>query len=152
MEKPPWWNTDCWATPPALVSTLEAEFGKFDLDPCCRAETAKASRFYTETDDGLKQPWFGKVFMNPPYSNPAPWVRKAVEVTQSGAADLVCALLPVCTETRWFHAFVQGIAEVRFIKGRIRFLGWEGVPSPSPRAPSMLAIYHTLADLRADAT
>jgi site-specific DNA-methyltransferase (adenine-specific) len=123
------------------MEPLEREFGKFDLDPCAMPQTAKAPSFYTKEQDGLKQAWKGKVFLNPPYSNPGPWLRKALEETSCGNASLVVALIPGCTDTRWFHSYVNGKAEIRFLKGRVRFLGWMGTPIPSPRRPSLLAIY-----------
>jgi hypothetical protein len=92
-------------------------------------------------DDGLSQPWFGNVFLNPPYSKPAPWLAKAIQETTAGTARLVVALLPVRTDTRWFHAFVKGHSQVRFIEGRIKWIGWEGTPIPSPKSPNMLALY-----------
>lgn len=140
-EKPEWWSSDHWSTPPAFVADLEHEFGSFHLDPCCRVETAKAPVFYTEKDDGLVHPWQGRVFLNPPYSKPAPWLKKAYEETTTGLADLVVALLPVRTDTRWFHTLVKDRAQLRFIQGRIKWIGWQGTPIPAPKDPSMLAIY-----------
>lgn len=140
--RPEWWNSDHWATPPQVVSILELEFGRFDLDPCCVPDTAKAPRFYTPADDGLRQPWFGRVFLNPPYSKPAPWLEKAIaETKREGGADLVIALLPASTDTRWFHRLVKERAEIRFIQGRVRFFGWQRTPITSPKAPSIFAIY-----------
>lgn len=140
-ERPDWWTSDHWETPAPVVEALEAEFGRFDLDPCCRQESAKAPRYYTPEADGLTNPWVGRVFLNPPYSKPAPWLEKAIAETSSGAAQLVIALLPASTDTRWFHDLVKGYAEVRFLKGRIKFLGWMRTPIGSPKTPSMLAIY-----------
>ena len=55
---------------------------------------------------------------------------------------LVVSLLPGATDTGWFHqAVVAGGAEIRFLRGRVRFLGWDRTPIPSPRRPSLLAIY-----------
>lgn len=139
--KPEWWNSDQWETPPELLKKLTAEFGAFDLDPCCRAETAKAPRFYTEVDNGLQREWIGKVFLNPPYSKPGPWLVKALRETQIGHAVLVVALLPVRTDTRWFHDLVWNRAEIRFIRGRVYWLGWERKSIGRPKDPSMLAIY-----------
>ena len=141
MEKPAWWTSDHWATPPALIQMLEAEFGIFDLDPCCREETAKAGRFYTEKDNGLIQPWTGRVFLNPPYSKPAPWLEKARDEVAVKRAGIVVALLPARTDTKWFHKLVLPYASLRFIKGRVHWLGWQGTPIPAPKDPSLLAIY-----------
>lgn len=141
VGRPEWWNSDHWATPPELVRELEAEFGKFDLDPCCLPDTAKAPAYFTPEDDGLQQTWYGRVFLNPPYSNPKVWVAKAIEETIACRADLVIALIPCSTDTRWFHTLVKGRAEIRFIRGRVKFLGWERTAIPSPKAPSLFAIY-----------
>jgi site-specific DNA-methyltransferase (adenine-specific) len=81
------------------------------------------------------------VFLNPPYSKPGPWLQKAIRETNAGSAELVIALLPVRTDTRWFHDYVLPIADLRFIKGRIKWIGWQGTPIPSPKEPNMLAIY-----------
>lgn len=139
--RPAWWTSDHWATPPLIVQNLESEFGRFDLDPCCRAESAKAPAFFTPEEDGLSQPWRGRVFLNPPYSKPAPWLEKAIRETTEGRARLVVALLPASTDTRWFHELVKDRAEVRFLQGRIKFYGWMGTPIGSPKQGSMLAIY-----------
>ena len=139
--RPAWWTSDHWATPPSLIRKLELEFGAFDLDPACHHETAKAPKFYTPADDGLSQPWFGRVFLNPPYSNVTPWLEKAIAETTARRASLVIALLPVCTDTDWFHDFVLDRAEIRFIKRRVRFYGWGATMVTAPKFPSMFAIY-----------
>lgn len=141
--KPAWWSSDHWSTPSSVIKQLTAEFGAFDLDPCCRIETAKAPKFFVEADDGLSRRWYGHVFLNPPYSKPGPWLEKAIRETKAGRAKIVVALLPVRTDTRWFHDFVNGIAEIRFIKGRIKWIGWQGTPIPQPKDPSMFAIYYS---------
>lgn len=120
---------------------LEQEFGAFDLDPCCRVETAKATQYYDQSHDGLRQPWFGKVFLNPPYSKPTPWLEKALKETVEKRVSLVVALLPVRTDTKWFHNLVLGRCELRFMKGRIKWIGWQGTPIPAPKDPSMFAVY-----------
>ena len=81
------------------------------------------------------------MFLNPPYSRPAPWLEKAIKATTEEAANLVVALLPVRTDTRWFHRLVKDKAELRFVQGRIKWIGWQGTPIPNPKDPSMLAIY-----------
>lgn len=135
----PEWSSDHWSTPPRLVSALELEFGEFDLDPCCTTLSAKAKRYYTPEDDGLALPWFGRVFLNPPYSEIAPWLRKALDELASGVV-LVTALLPACTDTRWFHDLVLPRAEIRFLHGRVEFIGPRDKIA-RPKTPSILAIY-----------
>lgn len=136
--RPAWWTSDEWETPPKFVAALAAEFGAFDLDPCARPETAKAKNFYTQADDGLVQPWFGHVFVNPPYSKPAPWIEKAIAETQRDATITVRLLLAAATEVGWFHDLVLPHGNVRFIRGRIKFFGWERTPIGSPTAGNIL--------------
>jgi phage N-6-adenine-methyltransferase len=136
-ERPTGWSSDKWATPWHVVRQLEREFGTFDLDPCCEEHTAKAATLYSE--GGLEKPWFGRVFLNPPYSNPRPWLERAIQAKGEGCT--VVALLPAATDTGWFHDCVAGHAEVRFLRGRIKWLGWEGTPIGSPKSPTIIAIY-----------
>lgn len=150
--KPDWWTSDEWATPPSFVAALEAEFGAFDLDPCAREESAKAPLYYTQEDDGLKQPWRGRVFVNPPYSKPEPWVKKAIDEYRTrrsvNPVEEVFLLLPAATDVGWFHDLILPYCNVRFIKGRLRFLGWQGTPIGSPTAGSILARVPKLKDRR----
>jgi phage N-6-adenine-methyltransferase len=137
---PAGWTTDDWATPPTFITALEREFGPFDLDPCATDQTASADRYYTIAEDGLQQPWEGQVFVNPPYSNPAPWIAKAITEVGAGRARRVLLLLPNATDTEWFHADVLRCCRVRFLRGRISFLGPEGRPVGSPRSGNLLAL------------
>ena len=66
LNKPVKSGNDEWATPQDVFNKLNAEFS-FDLDPCATAANAKCLRYFTEEDDGLVQPWTGRVFANPPY-------------------------------------------------------------------------------------
>ena len=67
-----------WRTPDMLLSRLYGVFGRFDLDPCSpvadrRGAPVKARVRYTREDDGLVLPWFGTVFVNPPYGRELPY-------------------------------------------------------------------------------
>ena len=110
-----------WATPPEVFDPLNAEFG-FTLDPCATPETAKCALFFTEADDGLARDWgTQRVFMNPPYGREIyAWTKKAREAADGGA--LVVGLLPASTDLKWWHDDIVGRAEVRYIRGRVRFL------------------------------
>lgn len=123
-------RTDQWATPLYLFAALDAEFG-LELDVCALPENAKCSGFYTPAEDGLAQTWRGVCWMNPPYGRTiGRWVRKAYESAREGAT-VVC-LLPARTCTAWWHDYVLPYAQVRFIRGRVRFGDAEhGAPFPS---------------------
>jgi phage N-6-adenine-methyltransferase len=134
------WTTDDWATPWPLVHQLEREFGLFELDPCATSRTAKAPRFYTREDDGLSLPWApARTFLNPPYSSVATWIRKAIDEAAAGA--LVVCLIPSRTDQDWFHDLVLERGEVRFLRGRQRFIGEDGTPIGRPVFASALVIY-----------
>ncbi len=134
---PAGWTTDDWATPQTFVDKLEAEFGPIDLDPCATDATAKAPLYYTKEENGLLQPWGGLVFVNPPYSNVKPWVEKAIVECQQGRACSLL-LLPNNTDTVWFHDFVLRWCNVRFLRGRIAFLGHDGQPVSGNRGGNIL--------------
>ena len=144
-SRPRWWTSDHWSTPVDVLAQLERDFGSFDLDPCATSQTAKAPQFFTRRENGLRQYWHGKVFLNPPYSDPQPWLEKAIEETRAGRAALVVALLPSDVSTGWFHELVKDRAEIRFWRGRIRFIGWKGTPIDRPRNGNIVAIYRAEA-------
>lgn len=115
-------NGRTWATPPEVFEPLDREF-RFTLDPCAEPSTAKCPRFFTEADDGLAQDWGReRVFLNPPYGREVyAWTKKAREAAERGA--LVVGLLPASTDLRWWHEDVLAAgAELRWIRGRVRFL------------------------------
>jgi phage N-6-adenine-methyltransferase len=110
-----------WATPPEIFEPLHREFD-FTIDVCATAQNAKVPRFYSEADDGLSMSWAGeRVFMNPPYGREIyAWTRKARDEAKRGA--LVVGLLPASCDLKWWHEDVVGHAEVRYLRGRVRFL------------------------------
>lgn len=120
-----------WETPPEVFEPLDAEF-HFTLDVCATAENAKCARYFTEEEDGLKQDWDGVCWMNPPYGREIlGWMKKAVEESRKGAT-VVC-LVPSRTDTRWWHEYAMQADEIRYVKGRIRFVGAKD-PAPFPSA------------------
>ena len=130
-------NTAEWATPAATFAELDAEF-HFDLDPCSTHDNAKCARHFTKEDDGLAQNWGGcRVFCNPPYGRAiGAWVRKAHDEAQK-PDTLVVMLIPARTDTAYFHDYIYGKAEIRFIRGRLHFNeSKSGAPFPS-----MIVIY-----------
>ena len=122
-------KTDLWETPQALFDELNAEFS-FTLDVCALPTNAKCADYYTPDMDGLQQPWQGRVWCNPPYGRQiGKWVEKAANAVES---DVVVMLLPARTDTKWFHEYIYNRAEIRFLKGRLKFGGGRsGAPFPS---------------------
>jgi site-specific DNA-methyltransferase (adenine-specific) len=131
-------KSELWATPQDFFDKLNEEFD-FTLDVCALPENAKCKDFYTPELDGLTQPWTGRVWCNPPYGRQiGEWVRRAFFASVSGA-EVVVMLLPARTDTRWFHEYIYGKAEIRFIKGRLKF---GGATNAAP-FPSMVVIFRS---------
>jgi phage N-6-adenine-methyltransferase len=124
-------KTDLWSTPQELFDRLNNEFG-FTLDVCALPENTKCATYFTPDRNGLAQDWRGVCWMNPPYGRGiGAWVQKAHFESMLGAT-VVC-LLPARTDTQWWHRYViPYAAEIRFIKGRIKFSGCpHNAPFPS---------------------
>lgn len=130
-------TTDVWLTPKPLVDAL----GRFDLDPCSPPPPVMpwrlADRCYTEEDDGLSQPWVGRVWMNPPYGSACKhWIERI-----ANHGDGV-ALIFARTETTWFHKHVWRRAQgILFMRGRIKFCRIDGTSAINAPAPSVLIAY-----------
>lgn len=88
-------SDDYW-TPKWVFDALGIEF---DLDVACPPDGpphTPAKAWYTQETDGLASPWWGCVWMNPPFSKPTPWVRKFIEHKNG-----VC-LVPM-SKSSWFQ-------------------------------------------------
>lgn len=129
-------NSDEWATPQDFYSKLDAEFG-FDLDVCATSANHKTDDYFTIEDDGLSKDWGGhKVWCNPPYSAVAKWAKKCYEEGCKPYTTVVM-LVPSRTDTRWFQDYCLHRAEIRFVRGRLRF----NDSSTNAPFPSMVVIF-----------
>lgn len=126
-----------WETPQDFFTQLDEEF-HFTLDPAASDENHKCHRYYTKERDGLKRDWQGEtVFCNPPYGREiGHWVKKG-HMEARDEKTTVVMLLPARTDTKWFHDHIYGKAEIRFIKGRLKFGNGKG----SAPFPSMVVIW-----------
>jgi len=112
-------NSDEWFTPQQFFDTVNQEFN-FTLDVAATTSNTKCKKFFTIVDNGLEQDWSNEVvWCNPPYSDIKLWVEKAYNESLKGTK--IVLLIPVRTDTRYFHSFIYGKAELRFIKGRLKF-------------------------------
>ena len=134
----------CWCTPQDFFDKLNEEFS-FVLDAAATAKSAKCSLFFTPKTNGLAQSWDcgGAVFCNPPYGREiGKWVKKAHEEAAIIKYPIVM-LLPARTDTSYFHDYIYGIAEIRFVRGRLKFADEDGgTLSNSAPFPSMVVIYN----------
>lgn len=118
-----------WQTPPEVFEPLDAEFG-FTVDAAASAENAMLARYWDVTSDGLAQPWEGeRVWCNPPYGREQ---RRWIEKAHRREAEVAVLLLPARPDTAAWQDWILPSAEVRFLRGRIRFVGAkDSAPFPS---------------------
>ena len=122
---------DDWETPPDFFERLNAEFG-FTIDVCASKDNAKCEAYYTIKDDALKQEWTGICWQNPPYGRGVlKWIQKAYLSAMAGA--IVVCLIPSRTDTVYWHSYVMRATEIRFVRGRLKFVGAK-YPAPFPSA------------------
>lgn len=96
-----------WSTPRALVRRIASTLGfeAFDLDPCATPQTAKAATWYSPVDNGLVQPWPGRVWCNPPFGtkNCFRWLTKGLDELDAGRCSLLVFLATPRTDQPWYH-------------------------------------------------
>lgn len=166
---------DVRESPKVLYNELNEEFS-FTLDAAATHQNALCSTYFTEQglffvrpwetttgyikksdDNGLTGRWFGRVFLNPPYSNVGDWVIKASMEAALGDVELIVMLIPANrTEQAWWHDYIEphrdtphGSLKTRFIRGRKHFTINGGQPilnkttgkRSSPDFPVMLLIW-----------
>ena len=129
-------QADDWKTPAAFYKKLNERFD-FDFDPC--------PLYHDITKwDGLKIEWGQRNFVNPPYSRKLKeqFIKKAYEESLKG--KLCVLLIPASTDTKIFHEYILGIADIEFIEGRLKFEGFNNAGEycnmPAQKG-SMLVIY-----------
>lgn len=114
---------DCWQTPRAIFDYYNERFN-FNMDVACSDENKLVSEdWLTEDDDALAYytDWNSRNFCNPPYSDIAPWVQKAI--TQSRIANrLTVMLIPADTSVKWFKLAYENCTECHLISGRVSFV------------------------------
>lgn len=113
-----------WTTPKSLYNKLDDEFG-FDDDPCP-----------LHGEGGLDREWGYTTFCNPPYGRAInAWIKKGYEESLLGKT--VVFLIPSRTDTKWWHEYIMKAAEIRFLKGRLKF----GDSKNSAPFPSAIVIF-----------
>ncbi|MCM6990584.1 phage N-6-adenine-methyltransferase [Enterobacter hormaechei] len=145
-SKTPLDQRDLWRTPPALFAALDAEFC-FQLDAAAAPHNALRRKFITAEQNTLETPWAdymsipGYVWLNPPYSDITPFVKKAAAESNNQIGTVM--LVPADTSVGWFKEAIQTASEVRFITaGRLAFINpVTGKPVSGNNKGSMLIIW-----------
>ena len=146
-SKTPLDQRDLWRTPPALFASLDAEFC-FQLDAAAAPHNALCRKFITAEQNTLETPWAdylsipGYVWLNPPYSDITPFVKKAAAESANQIGTVM--LVPADTSVGWFKEAIQTASEVRFITaGRLAFINpLTEKPVSGNNKGSMLIIWH----------
>lgn len=136
---------DEWYTPPEYIELVRKALGWIDLDPAsCEAANAVvgAKTFYSQEQDGLTLPWNGRVFLNPPYSQP-----KIQQFIERLTAELAAKRVPEAitlttnnTDTDWFQVLASNCAAICFTDGRVSFIAPDG-RKPSPNQGHVFAYF-----------
>lgn len=144
-------NRDAYRTPPELFAALDAEFN-FQLDVAASNENMLCDFRITEEENCLTTDWFAAAgmigesgwysWLNPPYSDIGPFVKRAAEMAKQGIG---CVMLVMAdTSVGWYLDAIKTCQEVRFIVGgRISFLDpVTGKPAAGNNKGSMFLIWH----------
>ena len=128
-------TSDVWLTPQWIILAL----GPFDLDPCAAPSPRPwetASKQIELPEDGLEEPWRGRVWLNPPYSDAEPWLERMA--THRNGIALIFARV----ETKAWQRWIWPIADaVMFPAGRIAFCFPGGRKKAGAGAPSAIVSY-----------
>lgn len=125
-----------WYTPQRYIEAARTVMGGIDLDPAsCEFanRVVQATRFYTKEENGLMHPWYGRIWLNPPYgktqqgqaSNLEYFTRYLIEQYQDGKVIEAILLIPANTATRWFDTLWQ--YPICFPRFRVRFYNEQGL-------------------------
>lgn len=126
-----------WYTPVEVLDAARAVLGEFDVDPASShiAQTlVQAKNYFTTEDDGLRQTWTGRVWLNPPYANGVidSFAKKLLDEIDAGNATTAIVLVNNATETRWFQSLLNRCNGICLARSRIKFLDTNLQPKNTP--------------------
>jgi hypothetical protein len=122
-------NNHTWKTPEYVFNYLDDEF-EFTFDPC------PTWKFNIQLWNGLEIEWSDMNFVNPPYGSELPkWIEKGI--IEQKKKHYSVFLIPSRTDTKWFYKMYENATEIRFVVGRIKFVGAEN----SAPFPSMIVFF-----------
>lgn len=126
-----------WYTPPDIIERARRAMGAIDCDPASSQfanKNVKANVYYTVENNGLTQKWKGRVWMNPPYSNPlcSQFCETLTNKVIEKEIEQACVLVNNATETGWFQRMLGTAQAVCFLDGRVKYLDKTGTPANTP--------------------
>lgn len=142
-------QSDLYETPKSVFDYLSMNYGPFDLDVCAEESTRKCEKWFgidhsdPERRNALAIMWNmhgRRAWMNPPYSNPRPWIEHAILYGKFGLVTV--ALLPADTSTSWYHDLIKNNKRClhELLPGRIRFM-YRGDRQGSPKFGNIVAVF-----------
>ena len=141
-------NRDAYQTPRELFAVLNSEFN-FKSDVCASKENSLCHFYITEELNCLTQNWFTMcidvgdyVWMNPPYSDIGPFVKRAAEMASKGVGTVMLVMMD--QSVGWYREAIKTCQEVRLIiGGRLAFIDPStGKPAAGNNKGSMFLIWH----------
>ena len=127
-----------YETPREFMAAVYARFGVIAFDLAATPANAQCDHWFTPEADSLTLDWTRlqrNLWLNPPYSNIAPWAKKCAECQHRPAWLLF--LVPASVDSKWYREHVHGKAYVMPLEPRLTF---EGETDPYPK-PLMLCAY-----------
>lgn len=141
-------DRDSRFTPTDFISSIYSAFGGVDLDPCAHPLSpvvANRRIILSEGEDGLIDAWAGRLaYVNPPFSEALRWLRRAHDQWQKRHVETIVCLVPVRTDSAWFHETLSMDADIYLFRGRVRFLDASGKGQHTPFALMLVALGSTL--------
>jgi hypothetical protein len=132
-----------WLTPQWLIDLI----GISDLDPCGYklngkfvVQCARVSYTLQDNQDGLKLPWYGSIYCNPPYNENPKWLKRCREYYEETGSDVI-VLLFVRSGTMYFQREVKHCTGIVLVNGLLSFLNARGNEKHQAPAPSVLIAF-----------
>lgn len=115
-----------WITPRPFIHLAKSVMGDIDLDPAssdAAQRNVQARRYFTPERDGLRERWFGRIWLNPPQGRgaTAPFTKKLISDYRSGNVDEAIILVPNSLDTAWAQMLMDETGLAVFKQGRISF-------------------------------
>lgn len=111
-----------YQTDPEFMRAVEKRFGKPRFDLAAGAKNAQCAKYFTKRQNALARPWpLTLCWLNPPYSNIAPWAKKCAEESKRGVRILF--LVPASVGSNWYCDWCYPYTNTYLLNGRLTFVG-----------------------------
>jgi phage N-6-adenine-methyltransferase len=141
-----------WYTPPSYLDLAREVLGGIDLDPASNdiaQKTVGATQYFTADNNGLSKEWIGRIWLNPPYAQPAieRFTDKLLAERRAGRTTSAIMLTNDCTDTAWYQKAVRAADAFCLLRGRVSFIAPDGITRSSPTQGQTFFYYGDSPDL-----